>query len=98
MRIITVGRQGTGAVILAWLLALLLPAIPWDNSSTALAQDPEMQGRFARDAAVPRAPDFGFPKGKTVYVDGTTGKDTLQCGTQTMPCKTINQGIARPAD
>jgi hypothetical protein len=46
-------------------------------------------------SALEKFPEFGFPKGKTVHVDATIGRDLPQCGTQQTPCLTISQGLNR---
>lgn len=59
------------------------------------AQLPEDTPQRLASPALDKLPDFGFPKGKTVYVDGTSGRDLPQCGTRQMPCLTISQGLNR---
>lgn len=71
------------------LLAILLgPTAAW-------AQRPELPPGLTKPFPVEPLPEPGFPKGKTVYVDALLGHDLPQCGTQLLPCRTINQGLKR---
>ncbi len=75
------------SVLVLCLCLVLGPSQSW-------AQRPELPPGLTRDLPLTPLPAPGFAHGKTVYVE-TFGRDLPRCGTQQMPCRTINHGLSR---
>ncbi len=64
------------------------------GASQSWAQQPELPPGLTGDLPLTPFLAPGFAHGKTVYVE-TFGSDLPMCGTQQMPCRTINHGLSR---
>lgn len=75
------------SVLVLCLYLALGPSQSW-------AQWPELPPGLTSGLPLTPLPAPGFAHGKTVYVE-TFGRDLPMCGTQQMPCRTINHGLSR---
>ena len=81
-----------------WLVAAVLVSLlvtAWAAQGAAQSQEPQMPPGHVRDLPATALAQPSSAPEKTVYVDATIGRDIAQCGTQQMPCRTINYGLHR---